>query len=170
VRADIEGSYLAALELAPELAERMRRGRRVERFRGTADLPNQFRQPYGPGWALVGDAGYHKDPILAQGITDAFRDAELLTGALDAGFSGRQPLEEALATYHRQRDEAAAPTYATTLQFAGLQPPPLELQQLLMALRNNQEQINRFMGTIVGTVPPEEFFAPENLGQIMAAA
>lgn len=170
VRADIEGSYLAALELAPELAERMRRGRRVERFRGTADLPNQFRQPHGPGWALVGDAGYHKDPILAQGITDAFRDAELLTEALDAGFSGRQSPEEALIAYHRQRDEAAASTFATTLQFAGLQPPPPEMQQLLMALRHNPEQINRFMGTIVGTVSPQEFFAPENLGQIMAAA
>ena len=32
----------------------------------------------GRGWALVGDAGCHKDPFLALGICDAFRDAELL--------------------------------------------------------------------------------------------
>jgi flavin-dependent dehydrogenase len=67
VRADIEGPYLAALDLAPAFAEWVRAGKRVERFRGTADLPNFFRRPYGPGWALVGDAGFHKDPILAQG-------------------------------------------------------------------------------------------------------
>ena len=42
------------------------------------ELPNVVRQPYGPGWALVGDAGYHRDPITGHGITDAFRDAELL--------------------------------------------------------------------------------------------
>ena len=170
VRADIEGNFMAVLDLAPGLAERVRAGKRAERFRGTADLPNLFRQPHGPGWALVGDAGYHKDPILALGITDAFRDAELLAGALDAGFSGRQPQAEALAAYQRQRDEAAAPGFATTLQFASLQPPPPEMQQLFGALRHNRAQIDRLFGTFIGTVPPQEFFAPENLGQIMAAA
>jgi 2-polyprenyl-6-methoxyphenol hydroxylase-like FAD-dependent oxidoreductase len=81
VRTDIERHFLAALDLAPGHAERVRGGTRVEPFRGTADLPNFYRRPYGPGWALVGDAGYHKDPITAQGITDAFRDAELLATA-----------------------------------------------------------------------------------------
>lgn len=170
VRADIEGHFLAALDLAPGLAERVRAGKRAERFRGTADLPNFFRRPQGPGWALVGDAGYHKDPILALGITDAFRDADLLADALDAGFSGRQPLADGLAAYQRQRDEAAGPGFATTLQFASLQPPPPEMQQLFGAIRHNRAQINRLFGTFAGTVPPQEFFTPENLGQIMAAA
>ena len=62
VRVDIEGQFLKALESAPGLLERIRAGRRVERFLGTVDLPNFFRKPYGPGWALVGDAGYYKDP------------------------------------------------------------------------------------------------------------
>jgi flavin-dependent dehydrogenase len=88
-RSDIEGHYLKTLELAPQLAERVRAGKREERFVGTAEVPNFFRRPYGPGWALVGDSGYHKDPCTAQGISDAFRDAELLTEALDAGSSHR---------------------------------------------------------------------------------
>lgn len=170
VRADIEGHFMAALELAPDLAARVRGGTRAERFRGTADLPNQFRQPHGPGWALVGDAGYHKDPILALGISDAFRDAELLADAIDAGFSCREPLEAALAAYQRRRDEAAAPGFAATLQFAQLQPPPPEMQQLFGALRHNREQTGRFFGTFSGAVPPQEFFSPENLERIMAAA
>ena len=56
----------------------MRAGERAERVHGTADPPNRFHVPYGPGWALVGDAGLVMDPITGQGIADAFRDAELL--------------------------------------------------------------------------------------------
>src|SRR5258706_4410935 len=74
-RSDIVGNYQEQLDLVPSLAERLRNGKQEERFVGTADLPNFFRKPYGPGWALVGDAGYHKDPYTGQGITDAFRDA-----------------------------------------------------------------------------------------------
>ena len=102
---------------------------------GTADLPNFFRKPYGLGWALVGDAGYHKDPFGAQGITDAFRDAELLTAAIDAGFDGKRPLQESLAAYQLQRDSAALLAYELNYQLATLQPPPAEMQQLLGADR-----------------------------------
>ena len=169
VRADIAGHFMQALDLAPTLAERIRNGKRSERFYGTADLPFFFRKPYGPGWALVGDAGYHKDPITAFGITDAFRDAELLAEAIDAGLSGKRPLEEALVDYERRRNEAALPSYELTHQFAALSPPPPEMQQLFAALCHNQEQTNRFFGAMTGTVPIPEFFAPENLGRIMGA-
>jgi flavin-dependent dehydrogenase len=169
-RADIEGNFLKTLELAPALAERVRQGRREERFSGTADLPNFFRRPYGPGWALVGDAGYHKDPITAQGISDAFRDAELLAEAVDAGLSGKQPVAEAMAEYELRRNEAALPLYEFTCQLATLEPPPPEMQQLFAALRYDQEQTNRFFGVLAGTVPIPEFFAPENLAQIRGAA
>jgi flavin-dependent dehydrogenase len=170
VRADIEGNFRRALDLAPNLAERVRKGKREERFVGTGTLPNFFRKPYGPGWALVGDAGCHKDPITAQGITDAFRDAELLAEAIDAGFSGRRPLEEALAEYERQRNEAAMPIYELTCQFATLEPPAPEMQQLFGALLGNQEETDRFFGTIEGTVPIPEFFSPENVQRIMRGA
>ncbi|MGH3934139.1 MAG: NAD(P)/FAD-dependent oxidoreductase [Pseudonocardiaceae bacterium] len=73
-KSDIEGNYLKMLELAPPFAERVRAATREARFVGTA-VPNYFRKPYGPGWALAGDAGYNKDFITAQGINDAFRDA-----------------------------------------------------------------------------------------------
>src|SRR5438067_10832098 len=101
-RTDIDGVfYRTFAETVPSICEELQRGTREERWNGTADLPNFFRKPYGPGWALVGDSGYHKDPITGEGITDAFRDAELLAGALDAGFSGRQPLEEALEDFQQ---------------------------------------------------------------------
>jgi flavin-dependent dehydrogenase len=127
-RADIEGNFMHTLAAtSPALAARVRAGRRAERFIGTGDLPNYFRTPYGPGWALVGDAGYHKDPITGWGITDAFRDAELLAEAIDAGFSGRAPLAQALAGYQRRRDEASRSTYELTCELAMFGPPTPEL-------------------------------------------
>lgn len=169
VRADIEGHFFRALDLVPRLAERVRSGKRCEGFRGTADLPNFFRRPHGHGWALVGDAGYHKDPITAEGISDAFRDAELLAEAIDEGLSGRRPLEDALAEYERRRNEASRPIFELTCKLATLQPPSPEQQRLFAALRENQDQTNRFFGTIAGTVPVPEFFSPENLARIMGS-
>jgi flavin-dependent dehydrogenase len=165
-RTDIAGNYRKTLDLAPRLAARVDQGKREERFVGTADVPNFFRQPYGPGWALVGDARYHKDPITAQGISDALRDAELLVEAIDAGFSGRTPLMEALADYQRLRDAAVLPMYEYTCQLASLSPPPPVMQQLFAALRGNQHETNRYFGTIAGTVPIPEFFSPENIQRI----
>lgn len=170
VSADIETNFMEALELVPGLAERVRSGTRAERFRGTADLLNQYRQSYGSGWALVGDAGYHKDPILALGITDAFLDVELLVESLDDGFSGRQSLETALAVYQNTRDMRSEQGFETTCQLATLAPPPPEMQQLFAALINNPEQISRFFGTFVGVVPASEFFSPENIANIMMHA
>jgi hypothetical protein len=57
VRSDIEGAFLRAVDAIPGFGERIRAGRRVERFYGASDLPNFYRKPYGPGWAVVGDAG-----------------------------------------------------------------------------------------------------------------
>src|SRR6201987_2557986 len=151
VRADADRSFYDALAFAPPLAERLATGERADRFYGIGDLPFYYRKPYGPGWALVGDAGYHKDPITAQGITDAFRDAELL------------------ADYERRRNEETRGLYQLTYEFASLAPPTVEQRTLFGALRTNKEDTNRFFGVVAGTVRPDEFFAPENLGRIVGA-
>jgi flavin-dependent dehydrogenase len=166
VRADIEGNYLRAIaEDAPDLDERLRNGHREERFVGGL-VPNYFRKPFGPGWALVGDAGYLKDPCTAEGITDAFHGAALLADAIDSGLSDRRPLDAALEEYERQRNQAAFPMYEFTCQLATLAPPPPEMQKLFGALRGNQKQTNRFFGLFAQTVSVPEFFSPENMQEI----
>ena len=102
-RNDVEGNFQATIDLAPAFAERLRAATREERYVGAA-VRGYFRKPYGPGWALVGDAGYDKDFITAQGITDAFRDAELCAAALDQAFSGTRSFEDALVEYQSTRD------------------------------------------------------------------
>ncbi len=166
---DLEGNFLRALDLAPAFAERVRGARRESRLAG-AVIPNFFRKPFGPGWALVGDAGYLKDPITAQGILDAFRDAELCAAAIDASLGGGRSHDEAMAGYQQARDQAALPIYELTCQLATLEPPPPDMQQLLGAVHGNRPAMDAFVQVNAGTLSPAAFFAPEHIGSIMAAA
>ena len=166
---DIEGSYLKAIELAPAFADRLRGAKRETRFVGAA-VPNYFRKPYGPGWALVGDAGYNRDFITGQGIMDAFLDAELCTAALDKALSGTQPFDAAMSAYQRTRDARVKAMYDFTCHLATLEPPPPETQQLFAAVHGNQKAMDAFARMNAGTISPAEFFAPENVNAIMAAA
>ena len=170
VRKDIEGTYLVTLEIvAPEFADRVRGAKREERFVGTA-VRGYLRKPFGFGWALVGDAGYNKDFITAQGIHDAFRDAELCTTALDDVFAGRRSFESALGDYQARRDEQVLPMYEFTTELAALAPPPPEMQQLLSAVSRSQEAMDGFARVAAGVTSPAEFFSDENAARILAAA
>jgi len=161
-RADPERSFLRTLD-AVGLGERIRAGRRAERFRGTPDLPGYFRKPHGPGWALVGDAGLLLDPITGQGIGDAFRDAELLAGAVVTGLGGDRPLAAALAGYQRDRDRAAGPMYDFTARLAALGPPRPGEMALFEALSRSQPDADRFIAMLAGVVPVKEFMSPRNI-------
>jgi 2-polyprenyl-6-methoxyphenol hydroxylase-like FAD-dependent oxidoreductase len=168
-KADIERNFLKVIDLVPDFADRLRSARREERFAGMA-VPGYFRKPFGPGWTLVGDAGYNKDFITAQGIQDAFRDAELCVRALDETYSGRRPFQAAMADYQAARDEHVMPMYEFTAELASLEPPPPELQQILQAAHGNQDAMDGFARVNAGVTSPAEFFAEANVRRILAAA
>jgi 2-polyprenyl-6-methoxyphenol hydroxylase-like FAD-dependent oxidoreductase len=168
-RADVEGSYMATIDLVPQLAERVRAGRRAERILGSGEMVNYYRKPYGPGWALVGDAGYIKDPVTGLGISDAFRDAELLDGALDAGFADGAQMETALAAYERRRNDASKPFYDFTLDTARMEPLRVEQVELLRALQRNPAAASQFFGVLTMAVKPADFFAPQNVFRLIGA-
>lgn len=168
-KADVEANYLKTLELAPEFSARVRAATRVAPFLGGA-VPGFFRTPFGPGWALVGDAGYNKDPITAQGISDAFNDAERCSTAIHAWLSGESTYDGAMRSWHQTRDNGAMPIYEFTSQLATLEPPPPEMQQLLGAVHGNPEAMDGFVSVVAGTVSPMEFFSPDNIGRITQAA
>ena len=130
------------------------RNKREERLLGATQLPNFLRRPGGPGWALVGDAACHKDPYLALGVCDAFRDAELLAKAIGSVLSASRPEADALAEYERRRNEATMPDYHRNLAEAELGPPPKKLLSMRASLRGDQEAINRFMLVGEGLIEP----------------
>ena len=168
-RGNVEAAFQATIDLAPDFAERVRGATREERFVGAA-VRGFFRKPYGPGWALVGDAGYNKDFITAQGIDDAFRDAELCASALARALSGARGFDDALAEYHATRDARVGAIYELTAEFASLEPPPPELQQVLAAVHGNQAAMDDFARVVAGMLSPAEFFSEENVGLLMAGA
>jgi 2-polyprenyl-6-methoxyphenol hydroxylase-like FAD-dependent oxidoreductase len=168
-RSDPEANLLKTFDLAPEFAERIRAAKREERLTG-ASAPNFFRKPYGPGWVLVGDAAYNKDPITAQGINDAFRDAESVSAALDQVFRQELTFDDALESHQVARDKQVLPIYEFTAQLASLTPPTPEEQQVFGAVYGNQDAMDDFVSINAGTVSPAEFFSPTNIGRLMTPA
>jgi flavin-dependent dehydrogenase len=137
-------AWLGLLDaFAPRLADRVRGGTVRAPLRGTLGLPNQVRQAAGPGWALVGDAGYHRDPITGHGITDALRDAELLADAVTAVLRDGADERTALTTYERERDRALTETFRITRELGAF--PPLarfvQLQRELSSALEYEAQV-----------------------------
>lgn len=136
LQGNMEAGYRSVLaECAPDFAEEVSGGTRSERFRGFPGLPGYMRQSHGPGWALVGDAGYFKDPITAHGISDALRDAELVARAVAQG------TEQALAGYQKTRDELSRDLFDITEAIAGLEwtLPDLQLMHRNLSKAMNHE-------------------------------
>jgi flavin-dependent dehydrogenase len=167
IRMNVERHFMDTLALVPDFDERVRAGRREERFYGATDLPNFYRTPYGPGWALVGDAGCHKDPYMALGISDAFRDVDFLATAIGDGLSGRRPMEEALADYELRRNETSTIEYKQNLSAARFDPVPAEILRLREAVKSNPAEASRMTMARYGMIDPKEFFNPTNVQRLL---
>jgi 2-polyprenyl-6-methoxyphenol hydroxylase-like FAD-dependent oxidoreductase len=150
-------------ELAPGFAERIGHATLESRLVGAA-VPNRFRRPFGPGWALVGDAGYLRDFITAQGIQDAFLDAEQCAAAISASLAGDRSFEAAMGDYQAARDARVGSIYDLTTDLATLEPPPPELADLLQSMAGDQRAMDGFARVNAGVTRPEEFFAGHHAG------
>jgi len=141
--ADRVDAWLQALQgTVPELADKVRDGTITSRVRGKAGLPNHRRTAAGPGWALVGDAGYHRDPITGHGMTDALRDAELLADSAHRALSGLEDEAAAWAAYQSERDAASDEIFALTRAIGAFPHPEalLELQGRLAEALDREAQ------------------------------
>ena len=117
-RRNPEGSLLAEIQRRDALWPRVEQAHRVGKVLGSGSIPGRKRRPYGPGWALVGDAGWVMDPWSGQGIDQAATHALYLSEALHAFLGGEAAWDTAMAEYHRRRDEFTAKTYDRTCRYA----------------------------------------------------
>jgi flavin-dependent dehydrogenase len=139
-RGNVEGAFLKVLAAnSPHLSGDVSRARLVGRLRGFAGVPGHLRQSHGAGWALVGDAGYFKDPLTAHGITDALRDAELLARAI---LNGRA---RALEAYQHERDVLSQSLFHVTEAIASFRWSLDEIKNLHASLSSSMRAECEYM-------------------------
>ena len=146
IKRNAEENFLAALDRLGDIGIRARKAERAERFVGSADLPNYIRKLHGPGWALVGDAGYHKDPAPADGISDAFRAADYLAEALDGVLKGAKDERSALDRYAARHNEYAEPLLDAAVRTARFDLTPQERFEAFLEIRiNNHAEVEQLL-------------------------
>lgn len=161
VRRDHEAALAAQLARKEGLAERLAGAEPVTPWRGAGDLRNFFRVPYGPGWALVGDASYHRDPITGRGIADALRSAELLSAALHGVRRGRTTYDTTLAAYQQARDAFVRPLYDFTVERPPVGVTPTDWASSLARSLSDPDYLSTYIGFLATITPPEAFYSAE---------
>ena len=162
VRTAVEPAYLEAVRTtAPRLYERMSAGRRVEQLYGTGHQENYFRKAFGPGWVLLGDAVHHKDSITARGITDAFIQAQSLTGYIGERLHDDAALGAALKRYEDDLDDLFYSFYQGALNVAELKPEGQAV--MLQKLAGHQKLVDRYFSTVSGACSIDDFYNAELL-------
>jgi 2-polyprenyl-6-methoxyphenol hydroxylase-like FAD-dependent oxidoreductase len=158
---DLDGAFRAALtDHAPELLQRVDGGTRVERLRGFKGATGFMRRPWGPGWALVGDAAYYKDPITVHGITDALRDAELLARAILDGVEATN-----LARYESERDRISHALFDVTDKIASRNWTMPEVKTLLRRMNDSMADEIEVLESLGPTAESLERATPTTSGE-----
>jgi flavin-dependent dehydrogenase len=162
-RGSVAAGYHRLLsDISPELAYKVARAQRLGSLHGFPGRAGFFRQSWGAGWALVGDAGAFMDPLTVHGITDAFRDAELLADAVAVG------TDAALAQYQARRDEMARDLFDITDDIASFEWNLDTLRPMLEALANalsNEEKVIAAASTAPAAPRPSSAPPPGETGE-----
>ena len=163
-RAARDKTYLATLD--PSLLDRVQRGERATTFKGTHRLLNYIRDCAGSGWALVGDAAYHRDPLTGMGIGDAFLGARLLADALEFGLDGT--LDGALARYRDELYEMVTPAFDYTIASAALKDPMPQVP-LYQAIAGRGDMSQQLMNVLGGSASFRSLFNARVLADLRLA-
>jgi flavin-dependent dehydrogenase len=132
-RHDVAAAHARIVAQVPELADQLAGARRRSGFRAFSGVPGFLRQPWGDGWALVGDAAYFKDPLSAHGITDALIGAELVADAIGACHDGEDEVA-AMTTMQAMRDAMASEMMPAVAAAAGFPADMSEVQSAFRAM------------------------------------
>jgi flavin-dependent dehydrogenase len=169
-RRDVDAGFHEIIRaIDPEIAGQVADATQVEGFHGIRYADNYYRVSQGPGWALLGDAGYHKDPFTGKGISDCFVHAEMLAERMHEGLTGARPMADALRDYQRERDVESRSGYDFTCMISELELTP-QLAALVRAVSVDEAATRQFYAMVGGGISGEEFFAPANVAAIMARA
>jgi len=130
---DLRAGYLRLLKEVTGADARLGATSPPRRLYAHPGRPSYVRKPWGPGWALVGDAGQFLDPLSTHGMTDALRDAQLLNDAVTAMLRGEDEVA-ALSGYEVRRDHIAGPMFSAVDQLASYRWTLPDVRRLLLQL------------------------------------
>jgi flavin-dependent dehydrogenase len=148
-RRDPEGSVQESLDRLGSLGDRARSGKREHDLIPATKLPNFIKQPAGPGWALVGDAVYHKDPTPADGIADAYRGVDLLASAVDDFLSERTSEPEAMTRYQEEIIAASRPLLQKTYEMTSFDASIMDRGTAFLEIQGmHAEEAEKVLGSI----------------------
>jgi flavin-dependent dehydrogenase len=170
VKTDVGAAFRRAIASVPGLTERLDAGRREQRFTGTGNLPNLYRQSAGSGWALAGDAGHHKDPSTGMGISDAFLSAELLAEAISSCIDDPAALDNALATYQTRRDGHTANSFELTLRAARVAGISPRLADFYRAAARQQTTVTDVFAVLAGATTASDLYSSQQMASVVASA
>ncbi len=156
-RRNLPQSFDERLRSHPHFREVIGDGKREGIISGACHLKMYKRIPYGAGWALVGDAGYHLDPMAAKGVTAATVSARLLADAICTAFSGNTTFEAALCQYHQERDRQLVNEWNVTHRAITVEPPCEEDRIRARLLADQPELCRMQMQAQFGFIPMTEF-------------
>jgi 2-polyprenyl-6-methoxyphenol hydroxylase-like FAD-dependent oxidoreductase len=160
-------NFWDAMDSDPRVGPRLRAGTQVTPIRGAGDFVNFIREPVGPGWALVGDAGQFKDPIFGQGIGDAVRSAEALADLVLEAESSGTSWDDALARFRVQRDLDLVPNFRWMIQRRAGDLSEEDFDAIVDGLGSDPHQAERFVNVFSHAVSSPEFFGRLNASELL---
>ena len=172
VKGDAQEYYLATLNSMPSVARRLKSARQVSRVVGIKRIGNAYRQASGPGWALVGDALHHKDPVDGQGIYDALIEGKLLDAALARFLGGETLWEDAMRGYSEAVRETTRPMYLATTDRLKRElydePPVPVIKTAIRWMMSDPTYQTEFLRYLSRDVAPDKWMTPSLIAGALA--
>ncbi len=160
--AEREGEFETALRAWPELAGILSGARRTGPVRVMAEWHGYFREPVGPGWALLGDAGNFKDPSPAQGMADALRHGERLAEAIASGINGGD-LDGELRRWGRWRDRDGREMHWFAADMGSARSARPLADQILRDISAGEQDTRLFLRMLNHEVEPSRLFTARRI-------
>lgn len=160
----LEEVYLQAIQSVPALWQRLKNGRRITPVVGVKRIDNGYRQAYGPGWALVGDAFHYESPIDGQGIYNALLASKFLAEAIEQWQGGKAWLDSG-RDYQQRFYQATHDMLKQTINRIQLElysnPPPFVINTLARWALTDPTYQRQFLLYLCRAIDPNTFsFGP----------